>query len=98
MQTDIKMTPDVSSEVFDLYPNPVPMGQRQLTLRVQSGTSGPGTLVLRNTLGQTVLRRELELTGRGENINLQIPSLPPGYYQLSLHRDGSINEKGIVIR
>jgi hypothetical protein len=98
MQTDIKMTPDVSSKVFDLYPNPVPMGQRQLTLRVQSGTSGPGTLVLRNTLGQTVLRRELELTGRGENINLQIPSLPPGYYQLSLHRDGSINEKGIVIR
>ncbi|MCB2204477.1 hypothetical protein KQI65_06980 [bacterium] len=89
----------VSSAVdFDLFPNPLPNGTRQLSLDLKNPASGTGTILLRNLLGQTVLQRQLEFRGQRQRIQLTLPALRPGYYQVSVLQSGQIKSHGIVVQ
>lgn len=97
MQTGVKEPPLALGTAFDVFPNPLIVGHDRCTLRIREGMQGAAVIVLRNTLGQTVLRQELALTGQKLDVQVQLPVLPSGYYYLNLHTGTEVQGKGIVL-
>ena len=98
MQTGVKEPPLASGTAIDVFPNPLTASHGRCTLRIRARMQGPAFIVLRNTLGQTVLRQELALTGHELDVQVQLPVLPSGYYYLNLHTGTDVQGKGIVIQ
>ncbi len=66
-----------------LYPNPV-----NSIITIEAGVQSPGTIFVRNTFGQIVLRDAFEPDGRQQ---LDISSLPAGLYFLQLVQQENIS-------
>ncbi|MCB2204836.1 T9SS type A sorting domain-containing protein [bacterium] len=98
MLTDVE-TPFVPSrDAFQIYPNPVPPSTRQLTIGLKDSGSGPATILLRNILGQTVLRKDIEISKPDPLIQISFPELRAGYYHVSVAHGDRIEGRGIIVR
>lgn len=68
-----------------LFPNPV---ASHLFLDIVGSTSGTHQLLIVNTLGQVVERRNVEIAFGMDRIDLDVAHLPRGHYQLVLAQEG----------
>jgi len=86
---------EAESVSVEAFPNPA---NNQLQVKIETITSGPGTISLRGITGQSLIKKRLALIGGTYNMTtLDLNKLPPGIYFLTLETSGEkINQKIIV--
>jgi hypothetical protein len=85
---------DDISRIISIYPNPV---KEQLTLELKFQNDGLTTLKLYDLTGVTIMKKELDHSPGNTTVNLDLTSIPPGYYILKFSQDNQFKEAKRII-
>jgi ligand-binding sensor domain-containing protein len=88
---------EINKVLLGIYPNPA---SNNAVIKVVSETAGNGLVVITDNFGKEVLKKsiEIEANGKENNLNIELESLPAGFYLCSLHYNNAIaaNRKLVI--